>query len=226
MDKIKRLVCLTASCLLGNYGYAAEKQPPLQQVQQYLDSVEVSFTHYWDSRNYNTITTQYSMKLPFQLSVWGFVDRESRGNDDIYDYSQYFTENRLTRMFNKNFGVQIENNDKRGANNSLLRVGLLYKTVWRDNFFILRAFPLETDGDGAQLSFVWNVPVIKETLFFEGFIDYNIHENAEDRVVFEPQLRWMLHKHWGVVIEGRYNEYLKNSKYDDIGIGLGINFRF
>jgi hypothetical protein len=80
-------------------------------------------SYYFDSREYNTLAVNYSSKnLPYGLQFWGFTDlhgvQKQKGEPEdltrtsAHDLTEWFTENRLTKMMGNGFGVQLEHNDK------------------------------------------------------------------------------------------------------------------
>lgn len=192
-------------------------------------SPSLSATYYIDERGHNTTNLLYSSNnLPGNLSFWGFTDFHSgRGdNDSRSDTTSYFTEARLTHMSGKHWGVQAEYNDANGSHNNLGRLGLVYKTKINQTFLMFRAFPYETDNEGGQFSAVWRHAFLPNKLFFEGFFDYNVKESQDDRIVSEPQLRYMLTDNFGLTLEYRYNEFLKNKPFKEKGLALGFHYQF
>lgn len=184
--------------------------------------------YYWDSRKNNTLSLFYSSRnLPHGLVFWGFTDFDSAQHSSAqqYDLSLFFTEARLARMFGHGFGIQAEYNGATGAGNDVGRVGAVFKFPLKRHFLMLRVFPLETDGDGGQLSAVWRLR-IRARLMFEGFVDYNVREGRADRIVFEPQVRFMFTQQLGLVLEYRLNEFLRGTSRDDKGAAFGLYYDF
>ena len=186
-------------------------------------------TYYFDERGHNTTNLSYASKrLPLGLNFWGFTDFQSdrTGEQGRSDSISFFSESRLSKMLDKHWGVQIEFNDASGPGNNVGRLGLLYKRSIKNTFFMLRFFPLETDGDGGQISFVWRRSFLNNKFFIEGFYDYNFSEEVENRVVTEPQIRYMISDQFGLAIEYRFNEFLSDAPVEDEGFAFGLHYRF
>lgn len=184
--------------------------------------------YYMDNRDFNTVSLIYSSKsLPYGMTLWGFTDLHSNQNsdDNRSDFTTFFTEARLSKMFKGGWGVQAEYNDSMGNDNDLARFGVIYKLPLKQ-FVLLRAFPLQTNGSNAQLSLAWRTTVGMEQLFFEGFVDYNIVDGQTNRIVAEPQLRYMLGQRHGVTVEYRLNEFLIPTSSDESGVAVGFYYHF
>ena len=193
------------------------------------ETVSLTSNYYWDNRGHGTLSLFYSSNaLPYGLAFWGFTDFDSdqkNGASGRVDFSSYFTEARLTKMLGDRFGIQAEYNDMSGSDNNVGRLGIVYKFPLQGKFLMLRLFPLETDGDGGQVSLLWRTKVGLENLFFEGFIDYNFNK-VKNRIVTEPQLRYMFNDHFGLTLEYRFNEFLKPTPKRHKGLALGISYKF
>ncbi|MGK0341399.1 MAG: hypothetical protein ACJAXW_001949 [Candidatus Azotimanducaceae bacterium] len=147
--------------------------------------------YYLYDRGHNTLSLIYSAKsLSHGLAFWGFTDFSSLQDKDASrsDTDSFFTEARLSKMFSGGWGVQGEYNDASAQGNDLVRLGAVYQFPLTNHFLMLRVFPLESDGEGGQVSLVWRTKLGMDSLIFEGFIDYNIKENQKNRIVAEPQL--------------------------------------
>jgi hypothetical protein len=181
--------------------------------------------YYLDDRGHNTLSLIYSAKpLSHGLVFWGFTDFSSLQDKDASrsDMDSFFTEARLSKMFTGGWGVQGEYNDASGQGNDLVRLGAVYQFPLTNRFLMLRVFPLESDGEGGQVSLVWRTKLGLDSLIFEGFIDYNIKENQKNRIVAEPQLRFMFSEGLGVTLEYRLNQFLEPTSKDSRGLALGI----
>ncbi|MEE8059069.1 MAG: hypothetical protein V3T17_14720 [Pseudomonadales bacterium] len=193
------------------------------------NSLSFATNYYLDDRGHNTLSLIYSSKsLPYGLAFWGFTDLDSNqdNEDSRSDMTRYFTEARLTKMFGGGWGVQAEYNDASGTGNNLGRFGVVYKFPLDNRFVMLRVFPVETDGDGGQVSLIWRTKIGLDNLFFEGFIDYNIKEGQTNRIVSEPQLRYRVSDRLGITLEYRINEFLKPTPKDHKGTALGLYYKF
>ena len=142
-----------------------------------------------------------------------------------YDLDSFYTEARLTHTLHRGLGVQAEYGDGSGRDNSVGRFGLVYKVPLASHFVSLRGFPLETDGDGGQLSAAWSFSPLDPRIFIEGFLDYNFSQNGK-RIVSESQLRYMLDRQLGLTLEYRLNEFLSGPGQDDTGLALGLYYSF
>ncbi len=185
--------------------------------------------YYLDSRDFNTVSLIYSSQaLPHGLTFWGFTDLHSSQNsdDNRSDFTTFFSEARLSKVLQGNWGLQGEYNDADGNDNDLVRFGVTYQAPLKKRFLMLRMFPLQTNGSHAQVSLAWRTPLGFDTLLFEGFIDYNILDGQSNRIVSEPQLRYMLGQRHGLTIEYRRNEFLRDSSSDEQGIALGFYYHF
>lgn len=193
-----------------------------------LGAAQLTAIYYADSRQNNTLSLFYqSVELPGKFQFWGFTDFDSPQHDDErqYDLSAFFTEARLTHPLRQGFSIQAEYNDAPGLDNNVLRLGVVYKVPIARHLLLLRAFPIESDGDGGQLSAVWRVQLPVQRLFLEGFADYNFAE-VDNRLVCEPQLRYMVGKRLGVTVEYRLNQFIRGPGRDDSGLALGLAYTF
>ena len=183
--------------------------------------------YYADSRNNNTLSLIYqSQALPGRLHFWGFTDFDSAqdGQHRQYDLTHFFSEARLTHPLRGHLSGQVEYNDATGADNGVWRLGLVYRLPVAP-LVILRAFPLESDGDGGQLSAVWRWHLASTRLWFEGFIDYNFTANGR-RIVAEPQLRYALSERADLALEYRRSEFIRSTERDPSGLALGLAWDF
>jgi hypothetical protein len=87
-------------------------------------------------------------------------------------------------------------------------------------FVQLRAFALESHGD-VQVSVVGQLPLPLSHLQVEGFVDYNFRP-GDNRLVAEPQLRYMFNDQWGATLEYRYNQLLRGTGKDLSGLAAGV----
>lgn len=197
-----------------------------------------SMEYQFDTRGFNTLNVTGSAALPYGFNVWGFVDFESPDgglNSSRSDLAEHFIEIDLKRKLGKDYGVVLEVNDAQGVNDSLGRVGLFYIPQWdwlkqHNVTLFFKGFPYETDGQGGQMSFAWNLrfPDILDGRFsMGGFLDINIDSGARDNktnVVADHQFRYRLVDGLHLLIELRYNEFLGANR--DFGVGFGVQHQF
>lgn len=199
--------------------------------------------YYGDTRGNSTLSIFYGTRnLPLGFEVFGFTDFDSeQDKDQRYDLARFFTELRLTRLFLTpvgSVGAQTEYNDANGSDNQMLRFGLVYRPRldWTPKgwFFpetpqvTLRVHPLQTNGKRGQLSVIWFTKLFHSRLIAEGFADYNIDWQSGGREVWvvEPQLRFMVTRHFGLVYEYRHNGFYRGGKRDSTGHALGLVLEF
>ncbi len=120
----------------------------------------------------------------------------------------------------------MEYNDSTGTDNDLMRFGLLYKFPISGAFLMFRAFPVQTNGNNRQISLAWRTTLGTKQFIFEGFMDYNIIDGQTNRIVSEPQLRYMLGECHGITLEYRLNEFLIPTSKDKDGVALGFYYHF
>jgi uncharacterized protein YceK len=200
--------------------------------------INTSATYYWDNRDFGTLSLSNSINdLPIGLSLWGFTDfhgSQNRANDK-HKLTHSFSEYRLTKSIGETgLGTQLEYNYSSGSDIDVGRLGLVYKhdipiIMWdndKKSWLQWRLFPLETDGDGGQASLIYVFP-ITERFSLSGFMDLNLHEKGEDRLVIEPQLNFKLKDNVILHLEYRYNEYQdSNPNLDGDGWAIGIEYKF
>lgn len=194
----------------------------------------------FDNRGYNVLHFMGFSPLPHGFSIWGFIDIEGADlqGSDRAELSRYFLEIDLKKQVWKNAGLVAELNDLQGVGNEIGRVGAYWQpdTSWLSieqgplaGPFKLgfKCFPVETDGQGGQLSFNWNKRfdnVLGGRLSAGGFFDWNygIGPRNEIRIVTEHQIRWRLMGGLHLITEFRQNDFLA----DNFGIAPGIQYRF
>lgn len=201
----------------------------------------VQSTFYYDSRNYKSLTILTSTnRLPLGLTLWGFVDLH--GDQGICNkadnFTRYFVEYRLSRALEpkwvagiKGLGLQLEYNDLRGGNNSLLRFGPTYKHPFslvrgHKGWLQWRFSPVETDGDGGQASLIYFIPLSSRVLI-SGFADWNWSSSGPSRWVIEPQLNYKLNDLFPLAVEFRHNSFEEaNPTLNGTGVAFGLTARF
>ncbi len=201
--------------------------------------VKGSIAYYFDDRDFNTTTIHLaSNRKILGFSFWGFTDwHRDQKEDGRVDMTRSFSEYRLTNDFLASLtnlpgmAAQIELNIVTPGDRDVSRAGLTYKhsfrTIsWKENtnhgWLQWRVFPLESDGNGGQLSLIYKIPFTSK-ISLGGFADYNIVEKGENRWVVEPQLFIGLIDRVSALIEFRYNEYEgANPTLDGFGTAIGI----
>lgn len=191
----------------------------------------------FDTRGFNTINFTGGAKLPYEWSLWGFIDIETADSHEgsRTDAEEFFMEIDLKRELYKGFGVVLEYNDGQGRDDNIGRFGLNYIARWdwlkeMDLSLAFKAFPLETDGHGGQLSFCWDkkFPEFLEGRFsVGGFFDVNLNSGPNDNktnIVSDTQFRYKLTDNLEALVEFRFNGYLVASQED--GFGIGVKYRF
>ncbi|MBA7705965.1 hypothetical protein ES703_114807 [subsurface metagenome] len=191
----------------------------------------------FDTRGFNTINFTGGAKLPYGWSLWGFIDIETADSHEgsRADAQEFFIEIDLKKELYKGFGVVLEYNDGEAHHNSIGRLGVNYIARWdwlkkMDLNLAFKAFPIETDGHGGQISFCWEkkFPKILDGRFsMGGFFDLNFDSGPNDdetNVVSDTQFRYKLTKNLEALVEFRFNEYLVASQ--EHGLGIGLKYRF
>lgn len=205
--------------------------------------VKLSLSYYLDERDFNTLEIGISStRTLFGFSLWGFTDLHGdQGGSRDADFDQSFSEYRLSHagigewLNLPGLGAQIEFNIFTPGSNDVTRFGLTYRhdlplpwseTAGRDGWLQWRVFPYETDGDGGQLSLIYNIPLFSR-ISISGFADYNIREGAPNRWIVEPQLNVKLSPRISALLELRYNEFEDASPtLDGFAPALGLRFDF
>ena len=181
-------------------------------------------------------------KLTLGFNIWGVTDIHGEQDDAASrtDLSRSFSEYRLShnilgeRIGFPDLGLQAESNGVSGSGNDVLRFGLTYKhnliklspfsqqSGWRQ----WRGSPIETDGNGAQISLGYFL-LLHDKIHITGFADSNFSEGGSDRWVIEPQLTIQIYNQiWGI-IEFRYNGFEDaNPSLDgkDWAAGIRVDF--
>ena len=197
-----------------------------------------SMSYYWDNRNFTTLNLLTSTSgLPYNLSIWGFIDLHGRHESESTDLSRYFIEYRLNRKIDPDWiggleglGFQAEFNDSEFPSNNLFRFGLTYRHslpqfLGSKGWLQWRGFPYETDGSGQQASLIYFLP-LHERAWISGFADINLRESQSDVWVIEPQLTYQLNDRFSLLAEYRFNEFEENNGLDGQGVAFGMEVRF
>lgn len=192
----------------------------------------------FDTRGFNTINFTGGANLPRGFTLWGFTDIEAPDvpGKSRYDVENFFIEIDLRRELYKGFGVIAEYNDAQGSNDNLGRFGFNYIARWdwlKDIGLTLyfKAFPIETDGHGSQVSFAWDkrFPGILDGRFsMGGFFDTNFDSGPKDdatNIVSDTQFRFRLIDDLEALVEFRFNEF-KGSSSKEQGLGIGLKYKF
>ena len=191
----------------------------------------------FDTRGFNTINFTGGANLPYGFSIWGFTDIETADSHEgsRTDAQEFFMEIDLKKELHKGFGIVLEYNDSEGRYDSIGRFGLNYIARWdwlkkMDLNLGFKAFPIETDGHGGQVSFGWEkkFPKLFDGRFsMGGFFDLNFDSGANDdetNIVTDTQFRYKLTENLEALVEFRFNEYLVASQ--EHGLGIGMKYKF
>ena len=198
-----------------------------------------SMAYYWDNREFTTLNLLTSTTgLPYDFSIWGFIDLHGSHKSSSTDLSRYFIEYRLNRKIDRDWvggldglGFQTEFNDSESLSNNLLRFGLTYRHslpefLGQKGWLQWRGFPYETDGSGQQASLIYFLP-LHERVWISGFADINFRESLKDVWVIEPQLTYRFTDRFSFLVEYRYNGFEdKLSSVQGEGVALGIEVTF
>jgi len=193
-----------------------------------------SMAYYWDNREFTTLNLLTSTTgLPYDFSIWGFIDLHGAHKSSSTDLSRYFIEYRLNRKIDPDWvggldglGFQTEFNDSQSLSNNLLRFGLTYRHslpefLGQKGWLQWRGFPYETDGSGQQASLIYFLP-LHERVWISGFADINFLESLKDILVVEPQLTYKFTDRFSFLVEYRYNGFEDMNE----GVALGIEVTF
>lgn len=172
-----------------------------------LPQVRAGLRIFFDTREfqrYKWIGTARS--LPGELNFFGFVDLDTHRGELVGWPDRYFTELRAWRKIAWNVGPAVEFN--RGAGRGqVLRTGILWDLPmrWVDPGMVvsLKIYPLETDGDGGQVSWSYRVP-LPARLTIEGWLDLNVVRGRLVTVT-ETLLRAPLWKRLDFLVEYRHS---------------------
>lgn len=221
------------------------KSGPAAEAESHGAASQESFTpqswmtveYQFDTRGFNTINFTGATTLPHGFSIWGFIDIEANksNEDQRFDSNTFFYEIDLKYNLTKQFGLIGEINDAPGINDALGRAGVFYKPdidyLKENNAWVyIKAFPVETDGEGAQFSMAWNKKLdsfLDGRFSVGGFIDFNFDSGANQddiNIVSDTQFRYALTPRLNLLAELRINEFLAADK--EIGVGLGLQYRF
>ena len=198
-----------------------------------------SMAYYWDNREFTTLNLLTSTTgLPYDFSIWGFIDLHGSHKSSSTDLSRYFIEYRLNRKIDRDWvggldglGFQTEFNDSESLSNNLLRFGLTYRHslpefLGQKGWLQWRGFPYETDGSGQQASLIYFLP-LHERVWISGFADINFRESQKDVWVIEPQLTYKFTDRFSLLVEYRYNGFEDMlSSVQGEGVALGIEVTF
>ena len=198
-----------------------------------------SMAYYWDNREFTTLNLLTSTTgLPYDFSIWGFIDLHGSHKSSSTDLSRYFIEYRLNRKIDRDWvggldglGFQTEFNDSESLSNNLLRFGLTYRHslpefLGQKGWLQWRGFPYETDGSGQQASLIYFLP-LHERVWISGFADINFRESLKDVWVIEPQLTYKFTDRFSLLVEYRYNGFEDiNPSVQGEGVALGMEVTF
>jgi hypothetical protein len=208
-------------------------------VKSSFHKTSASMAYYWDNREFTTLNLLTSTTgLPYDFSIWGFIDLHGAHKSSSTDLSRYFIEYRLNRKIDRDWvggldglGFQTEFNDSESLSNNLLRFGLTYRHslpefLGQKGWLQWRGFPYETDGSGQQASLIYFLP-LHERVWISGFADINFGESLKDVWVIEPQLTYKFTDRFSFLVEYRYNGFEDmNPSVQGEGVALGIEVTF
>ncbi len=214
-----------------------------------LELSALSASAYLDERDFTTLSVGVAAKLPGKLSLWGFSDFHGfeDGGYGLGKLRRSFSEYRLSSghlgkaLGVAGLGVQAEYNLSTPADKSLLRFGMTFRhdfslaslvrsTTGSESeegdggWLQWRVFPVETDGDGGQLSLIYSQPLF-DRLILTGFCDLNLNDNGDGTWVIEPQLNLKATKHLWVLLEYRYSGFEKSAGLEGSGWAIGLQVR-
>ncbi len=199
-----------------------QREPKLANVENISSQKQrkgwLTAEYQFDTRGFNTINFTGGAKLPYEWNLWGFIDIETADSShgSRTDAEEFFMEMDLKRELYKGFGLVLEYNDGQRRHDSIGRLGVNYIARWDwlkeiDLSLAFKAFPIETDGHGGQVSFCWDkkFPSILDGRFsMGGFFDLNLNSGTNDNktnIVSETQFRYKLtdiHR-----LRGRQSDY-------------------
>ena len=208
-------------------------------VKSSTHKTSASMAYYWDNREFTTLNLLTSTTgLPYDFSIWGFIDLHGSHKSSSTDLSRYFIEYRLNRKIDRDWvggldglGFQTEFNDSESLTNNLLRFGLTYRHslpefLGQKGWLQWRGFPYETDGSGQQASLIYFLP-LHERVWISGFADINFRESLKDIWVIEPQLTYKFTDRFSFLVEYRYNGFEDmNPSVQGEGVALGMEVTF
>lgn len=204
--------------------------------------VNIAGSYHLDTRGFTTASLVTSAnKLPLDIAFWGFTDFHGDHDNDSLRLTRAFSEYRLSHsgvgdlLSVTGLGVQAELNSFSGRGNDLYRLGLTYKhsisLPWesaadKQGWLQWRAFPYESDNNGAQASLIYFLP-ISNRVQLKGFADYNVIDQSEDRWVIEPEINVQITDRLSALVELRYNQYEDaNPAVRGSGVALGVRYIF
>jgi hypothetical protein len=198
----------------------------------------IRMEYQFDSRNVNNLNIDGTAPLPYGFNLWGFVDFYSAfdgGGRSRFEESDFFYEIDLKRKVWKDVGVILEVNDQQGVANTVGRAGVSYDPTWlilneHDLFLTFKAFPVESNGHGYQLSVAWDKRFpdwLGGRFSTGGWFDANFDGGpGHDQInlLSEVQFRYRLVGGLHALTELKYNELLADD--DEWGVGVGVQYRF
>lgn len=190
----------------------------------------VELSYFADTRQYNTLTlTTSAHSLPFDMSVWGFVDLHSQQNTAAsrFDITRYFLDYRLTVPVPniQGLGLVAKVTDMPGDYNALLRGGISYNQSFSaigSGWLQFQGFGYQSNAAGYLMSVACSQK-LDLPLVITGFADYNISNTQSPVWVTETQFNYPLSSHYWAQVEVRYNGYeAKTPGMDGFGVALGL----
>ena len=235
------MIATLAMFMLGSPSLADKEN---DEVKKPIANAKLKAQYYFDSRDFNTLTLEIGGELPIGFSVWGFTDFHGDHNDagNRGEMTRTFSEYRLSHggigqlLKLPGLGLQAEYNDMTPGNNNLGRFGVTYKhklpipklgmSGGKQGWLQWRGFPVETDGNGGQVSLIYFLP-LHDRVNIAGFADINFIDGASDRWIVEPQLNVRMYQQFWAILEYRYNGFERaNDDLDGSGWAAGIRVDF
>ena len=198
--------------------------------------IKGALAYYADQREYNTASISVASTRPLLgFSLWGFSDLHGDQHGPAKNLSRSFSEYRLSHnslsKLVPGLGLQAEANFLTPTNTLVSRYGLTYRhtlplPLSTNGWLQWRAFPVESDGDGGQLSLIYFLP-LHDRVHLKGFADYNYSHGGRASWVIEPELNFKVADGAWVLLEWRYNDFERRSTgLEGEGFALGLRYEF
>ena len=197
-------------------------------------AIDGGIAGYYDTRGMPTATLAFDVSdLPLELNLNGFMEFFTEGNIDslIEPYGEF----RLSEVSEDGFGTAVEYNRDFSNEEGITRIGMVFEPdfqsilahrIFFENFIVLnelhlgmKLYPVSTDNNGIQIGLYGGAVIDHGDIIFNGFFDYNFQPET---AVTELQAGKNIGKDLYFVIEERYNGFMQ----DDLGLGVGLEFRF
>lgn len=209
----------------------------------------VNLQAYYDIRDFNTITVDTLVGLPYRFQYFSFVNYSSPLDaNNNFDTESYYTEQHLRWKLANNLPLHLTTqlDMQSGPNNDVWRTGIMWTvsdTPVLDKlfkkihlFYTVNFSPIEIDlssqsGWGMQIEHFYNWTIypkqLQNRVYLRGFADHNLgfdgRFGGSQSWVTEHQLGLRVVNQFHLVAEYRYNDYLPSS--DRSGLGLGVEYQ-